>query len=107
MIVREDQMKGLFENLQRKHPNVGSRPSVDFKLIDGKEIHSGADLRSELLRDFSDHFGIPIDCLRKCSCEQIELLMLDAFTAAKEKDFPSLLHIPFEVEQNMPNDDCR
>ena len=107
MSLSEDQVKELFENFLRKHPGAVNRPPVDFTLIDGKQIHSGADLSPELLRDFSDHFSIPIDSLRKCSFDEIELLMLEGFATAGEKDIPSLLHIPFKVEQNILKHNCR
>jgi hypothetical protein len=92
-MLTKKQVKELFGKLQIEHADTGeTRPSVNFTLINGKEISSGADLSPETLRDFSDHFEIPIDIIRECSFKEIELLLLDAFTNADEKDLPSLLH---------------
>jgi hypothetical protein len=104
-MLSENQVKELFEKLAQKHPDASERPPVAFTLINGKEISSGADLPPEMIRDFSEHFAVPVDMLRKCSFEEIELLLLETFTAANENDLPSVLHLPFEVEQKI-NDLC-
>lgn len=78
-MLNQEQIDAFFKGLEGDVPKP-----VDFDEVMAGEMRRGCDLTPEELRDYSDHFDIPVEALRKLSAWHVFLLVSEWVATTEE-----------------------